>query len=338
MARLKYDARQCDPCLNLQAENPSDLGRNPINSDEPQRPIKRWHTFLKNVLEIIFNLLPRSDQNNLALASQSGRSPRYYKEGIKLDCAELHRALRSHQTGDSFTGLRYASLKRVTLTGTPREIKFNQIKPRPEIESIDLPQCKDVTDLNADWCFKISDKALENLPPDLTTIILSRCRLITNQGLKNLPPNLKSLTIDERTLLSDEALKHFREKLETLSMKECPSISNNGLKLLFNRLKNLSTLVINGENITDDGPTQIPRNLVNLRLIRCKNITDKKIEDLPQNLKKLDLSCAQISIAGLKKLPGTLTELNISYCINIDKNSLSEFQKHRGTLSITKEF
>jgi len=120
--------------------------------------------------------------------------------------------------------------------------------------------------------------------------------------------NLTKLDLSRNEWLDDITAMRDMSQLTSVDLLGDTVISNKDLS---NLPRSLTTLDLNGAQITDAGIKDLPRSLISLDL-RDTQITDAGIKDLPRSLTTLDLNGARITDAGIKDLPRSLTTLDLN--------------------------
>ncbi|XP_029910475.1 protein AMN1 homolog [Myripristis murdjan] len=155
-----------------------------------------------------------------------------------------------------------------------------------------------IKSLNLGYC-QISDLALQQICcPHLKTINLTNCRRITSAGVIALVsscPNLKEVDLKNCDGVTDEAvsaLAHTCRDLEVLSLEGCSMVGDAALLALAENCRLLHALCLSGTQVTDVGITGFvtglcSKNLNELGLSRCPNLTDESFEAVITNCPKL---------------------------------------------------
>jgi hypothetical protein len=118
-------------------------------------------------------------------------------------------------------------------------------------------------------CITLTDLALEWLPRGLRTLILPYARDVTDLGIKLMPRGLTALSLGRASLLTDEAVPHLPRGLQSLKLDNCTLFTNQSAK-------------------------DFPRTLISLELTNNTNLTPSCIQSLPPCL--LRYPCANVTI------------------------------------------
>nr|SVE94211.1 EOG090X05GA [Simocephalus serrulatus] len=254
------------------------------------------------ILAIIFSMLEVRDRGRAAQVCQSWREAAYHKSVWRCCEPKLH--LR-RANPSLFPSLVRRGIRRVQILSLRRSLR-DVTHGLPNIESLDLSGCFNVTDIG------IAHALTADLPT-LKRLNLSLCKQITDSSLSRLS-------------------QHCRQ-LQELDLGGCCNVTNAGLLLIAWGLKSLKSLNLRScWHVSDLGIASLAGlgsdaegnlALEHLGLQDCQKLTDDALMHVSLGLKKLksiNLSfCLSISDSGLKylaKMP-SLCELNLRSCDNI---------------------
>jgi F-box/leucine-rich repeat protein 14 len=196
----------------------------------------------------------------------------------------------------------------LSLRKSPREL----VNGIPNIESLNLSGCYNLSDPNLEWAF-IKEVS------SLTKLNLSLCKEVTDNSLGRIATNCKNLQdLDlagccKITNAGIFSLSWGLKKLKRLNLRSCRQISDQGIgHLTGTTAADLQAAGLGGS------PT-----LEELSLQDCQKLTDESLryvsEGLP-NLRSLNLSfCVSITDTGLKSLAKmtSLEAVNLRSCDNV---------------------
>jgi hypothetical protein len=151
--------------------------------------------------------------------------------------------------------------------------------------------------------------------------------------IKPLPLNLKSL-IFKNSIINDDEFFKIPKNLTLLDISYNNNISDNGV---INYLKDNSTLTelnISSTNISQRIFKFLPECLNTLSVYNCKNVSGD-LNDIPKNLKKLNLNNTSITDESLKNLPNSLIELYLCNNRSITNKGIEYLPSTLRNLSIT---
>ncbi|KAK1789812.1 hypothetical protein P4O66_015686, partial [Electrophorus voltai] len=142
---------------------------------------------------------------------------------------------------------------------------------------------------------KVSDSTLKQIHcRQLRTIILRRCIHITSEGLKALAshcPCLQVVDLTECPAVTDlgvQALARNCKWLEVISLGRCTAITDIALIELGTNCRFLYSIYFCGTEVTDEGVIGLAtgvccQSLKELRMIRCRNLTDNAVAAVLSN-------------------------------------------------------
>jgi hypothetical protein len=197
----------------------------------------------------------------------------------------------------------------------------------------------------------IEDDALKFLPPKLLTLDIGNCLYLASDALKHLGSELKKLVITGCTQLESDALKRIPSGLKILIMDNCKNLESEALKRLPNGLTLLS--IRSCSQFKDDSLKLVPSTVeyldlswcfelslnplydgfVNLKHLEAVGYCNSKIDNLPKNLKSLNIDGSQL--ISLEGLPEGLLSLSIRGCVYL--HSLSYLPKSLTSLTIDRD-
>lgn len=263
------------------------------------------------ILAMIFSYLDVKDKGRAAQVCVAWRDAAYNRSVWRETEAKLH--LRK-QNPSLFPSLVQRGIRRVQVLSLRRSLR-DVMSGVPNIQSLNLSGCYNVTDIGLSYAFS------GNLP-SLTTLNLSLCKQITDRSLDKIAQNLKNL--------------------EVLELGGCCNITNNGLLLVAWGLKKLKELNLRScRHITDIGIGHIAGlsqkaesaegnlELEHLGLQDCQKLTDQALLNVSlglTNLRSINLSfCANIRDSGLKCLARMphLQSVNLRSCDNISDTGIA---------------
>ncbi|CAH9092089.1 unnamed protein product [Cuscuta epithymum] len=185
-----------------------------------------------------------------------------------------------------------------------------------------LKDCKNLQELNFNYCDQISDRGLEHVCclTSLTSLSLRRNNMVTAQGMSALSGLINLVKLDlERSPKIHGGLVYLRglTKLESLNINCCNCITDSDIKSL-TVLKNLKVLQVASNKVTDYGVTFL-RALNKLTLLNMEGcpITAACLESLSAlgSLLYLNLSRCHLTDDGCDKFSGipSLKVLNLGF-------------------------
>ncbi len=183
-------------------------------------------------------------------------------------------------------------------------------------------------------CQKITDEGLKHICDGLRSINkinLSFCVSVTDTGLKSLGKmqNLKELNLRSCDNISDIGIGFLAEEggkqLTHLDTSFCANVTDTAAKYIANGIPELRSLAMANCSVSDEGLLNICKSLKKLETLnigQCKQVTDKSLEVLAQelrNLKQIDLyGCAKVSEIALQKVRRmpNIADLNLQLYMN----------------------
>nr|SVE74716.1 EOG090X05GA [Daphnia carinata] len=254
------------------------------------------------ILAIIFGMLEVRDRGRAAQVCHSWKEAAYHRSVWRSCEPKLH--LR-RANPSLFPSLVRRGIRRVQILSLRRSLR-DVTQGLPNIESLDLSGCFNVTDIGI-------AHALTSDLPTLKRLNLSLCKQITDSSLSR--------------------LAQYCRQLQELDLGGCCNVTNAGLLLIAWGLKSLKSLNLRScWHVSDLGIASLAGlgsdaegnlALEHLGLQDCQKLTDDALMHVSTGLKQLksiNLSfCLSISDSGLKylaKMP-SLCELNLRSCDNI---------------------
>lgn len=215
------------------------------------------------------------------------------------------------------------SFKKLPPNITHLHLRCNTIK-------IDLSNLSKITKLELPYLSKFNEDINLSLPPNLTSLDVSKL-LLNNEQIMKLPTTLRELST---SLLNDtlvaQTTANLPRNLSTLTITNCCRIKEGSSKEL---PRNLTRLNLHLCRIIDNGElAHFPRDLTHLNLEACHTIKNNKLADLPRKLKWLDIrriDTEHLVDDNIEDLPVNLEYLDVSYSYcrgkNITKHDLKKF-------------
>lgn len=255
------------------------------------------------ILAIIFSYLEVRDKGRAAQVCTSWRDAAYHKSVWRGVEAKLH--LR-RANPSLFASLVKRGIKRVQVLSLRRSLR-DVMQGIPNIESLNLSGCYNVTDVGISHAFLFD-------APSLTDLNLSLCKQVTDNSLSR--------------------IAQFVKNLEVLELGGCCNVTNTGLVLIAWGLKKLKRLNLRScWHVSDQGIGHLAglnqeaaggnQCLEYLGLQDCQRLSDEALKYVSNgltSLKSINLSfCVSITDSGLKHLAKmvSLRELNLRSCDNI---------------------
>ncbi len=210
--------------------------------------------------------------------------------------------------------------------------KFSQMSLKG---STDIASLKNLTSLNLDRCYNISDLDIDILK-DLKFLIflsLAQCTKITDKALKLIGENflnLKELNLSQCTKITPigiGTIAKYLEKLQVLNFDDC-NLNDEAINALCcGKLSDLISLYLSRcSEITDEALKSIGKKflkLTELNVFKCSKITTIGIDAIATgstNLKVLNFSECELDNQATNTLFGKLfdlTSLNLSGCSKV---------------------
>ncbi|XP_049814989.1 F-box/LRR-repeat protein 14 [Schistocerca nitens] len=255
------------------------------------------------ILALIFGYLDVRDKGRAAQVCTSWRDAAYHKSVWRGVEAKLH--LR-RANPSLFASLVRRGIRRVQVLSLRRSLR-DVVQGVPNIESLNLSGCYNVTDIGLSHAFVAE-------VPSLTHLDLSLCKQVTDTSLGRIAQYLKNL--------------------ESLELGGCCNVTNTGLLLIAWGLRRLRRLNLRScWHISDQGISYLAGlnrdnadgnlALEYLGLQDCQRLSDEALKHVSTGLttlKSINLSfCISITDSGLKHLAkmASLRELNLRACDNI---------------------
>lgn len=271
------------------------------------------------IITMIFDKLSVRDRGRAAQVCTAWRDAAYAKSVWKGVEAKLH--LRKPWP-NLFQSLVRRGIRKVQILSMKRTIK-DVVYGIPNLESLNLSGCYNVTDINFGHTFTMDF-------PNLKVLDLSLCKQITDSSLAKIAQHLQSL--------------------EVLELGGCCNITNTGLLLIAWGLKKLKRLNLRScWHISDSGIGHLAGlsketaegnlSLEYLGLQDCQRLSDESLKHIAQglgSLKSINLSfCVSITDSGLKHLARMpqLEELNLGSCDNISDIGMAYLTEGGSTIS-----
>lgn len=296
-----------------------------IEEEEAQHQVVGTHIsqLFPEILTEIFSKLAVRDRGRASQVCTAWRDAAYAKCCWRGEEATLH--LR-RATPFIFNSLIRRGIRRVQILSLRRTLK-DVVFGLPQLESLNLSGCYNVTDLNLGHSFSAD-------LPHLKVLDLSLCKQITDTSLSRIAQHLKNL--------------------EVLELGGCSNVTNTGLLLIAWGLKRLRHLNLRScWHISDQGIGHLAglsketaegnQQLEYLGLQDCQRLSDESLKHISEglpSLRSINLSfCVSITDSGLKylsKMP-LLEELNLRACDNVSDIGMSYLaaeNNHRGGSSM----
>lgn len=316
----------------LQAE--CEARSTPITSDETH-----VSCLYPELLALIFARLEVPDKGRAAQVCTAWRDAAYHKSVWRGVEARLH--LR-RANPSLFASLVRRGIRRVQILSLRRSLR-DVVTGMPNIESLNLSGCYNVTDIGLSHAFTTD-------LPSLTELNLSLCKQVTDTSLGRIAQHLKNLEVLELggccnitntgLLLVAWGLRRLRK----LCLRSCWHVSDQGI----GHLCGLSGETASGnlaleylglqdcQRLSDEALRHVSVGLPNLRAINlsfCVSITDgglKHLAKMPE-LRELNLrSCDNISDVGMAYLAeggSRITTLDVSFCDKIGDQALGHISQ-----------
>lgn len=292
-----------------------DHGRTSVTEDIDEEELEECQQgthisqLFPEILTEIFSKLNVRDRGRAAQVCTAWRDAAYAKCVWRGEEATLH--LR-RATPFIFNSLIRRGIRKVQVLSLRRTLK-DVVFGLPQLESLNLSGCYNVTDLNLGHSFSAD-------MPNLKVLDLSLCKQITDTSLSRIAQHLKNL--------------------EVLELGGCSNITNTGLLLIAWGLKKLRHLNLRScWHISDQGIGHLAglsketaegnQKLEFLGLQDCQRLSDESLKHISEglpSLRSINLSfCVSITDSGLKylsKMP-LLEELNLRACDNVSDIGMS---------------
>lgn len=292
-----------------------------VEEEEEQQVGTHISQLFPEILTEIFSKLSVRDRGRASQVCTAWRDAAYSKCCWRGEEATLH--LR-RATPFIFNSLIRRGIRKVQVLSLRRTLK-DVVFGLPQLESLNLSGCYNVTDLNLGHSFSAD-------LPNLKVLDLSLCKQITDTSLSRIAQHLKNL--------------------EVLELGGCSNITNTGLLLIAWGLKKLRHLNLRScWHISDQGIGHLAglsketaegnHQLEYLGLQDCQRLSDESLKHISEglpSLRSINLSfCVSITDSGLKylsKMP-LLEELNLRACDNVSDIGMSYLaadnsSNHRG--------
>lgn len=238
--------------------------------------------------------------------------------------ATLH-LTRSNPT--LFASLAQRGIKHVQVLSLSRKAEPKDlVAGLPNMESLNLSGCYNLSDQNL-------DKAFNKNVSSLTSLNLSLCKDLSDNALSKIAMhcgNLRSLDLAGCCKITNSGLQCIAwglKKLEHLNLRSCRQISDQGIASLCG---------LNGSELNSSFPAS--QSLLSLSLQDCQKLTDESLRYIAQGLPKLrgiNLSfCVSITDTGLKSLAkmASLEDLNLRSCDNVSDIGIGFLAEEHGRI------
>lgn len=320
----------------------------------PSPPPEGTHIghLLPEILTMIFAKLNVCDKGRAAQVCSAWRDAAYSKSVWKGTEAKLH--LR-RVTQTFFSSLVQRGIRKIQILSLRRPLK-EVIVGVPNLESLNVSGCYNVTDMNLSLAFS-SDL------PNLKILDLSLCKQITDSSTGRIAQYLKNLEVLELggcsniTNTSLLLIAWGLKKLKRLNLRSCWNLSDQGIGHLAGMSKELSKAEGNPaleylglqdcQRLTDEALKHIAEGLTSLKVINlsfCVSITDSGLKYLAKmlTLEELNLrACDNISDIGIAYLTeggSRISSLDVSFCDKIGDQALQHLSQglfHLKSLSLS---
>jgi len=258
------------------------------------------------ILCMIFSHLNVLGKGRVAQVSSKWRDAAYSKSVWKGCRAKFH--LRQSNPA-LFSSLFARGITRVDVLSLHGDKSLQQVCALPNLETLNLSGCYNLTDSRL-------DTALDRSIPSLTNLNLSLCKNVSDNSLR--------------------VIATYCKNIQVLDLGGCTKITNTGLLLISWGLNNMKSINLRScWQISDSGichlagmdlpdkPNIKTIQLRDLNLQDCQKITDQSlcyIADQIPSIQRLNLSfCASITDTGMKSLArlSAMEYLNLRSCDNI---------------------
>lgn len=201
-----------------------------------------------------------------------------------------------------------------------------------------INRCPNMVCLDISRSRSFTDRLLD-IPENLEELDISKCEWLTNKNLKKIIeicPNLLKIRLSSNVQLNYSSWSILKglKRLEKLDISHCYQIKDEDFKLILQACRNvthfsleqcnglsdnaffelgkniprLTDLDVSRTNITDSGLIDLTmrcKQLITLKVVRCKNLTAKGILEAVSNapnLKSLDITKCDFSDESLNKI------------------------------------
>ena len=258
--------------------------------------------------------------------------------------ARLH--LRKHNQY-LFPSLQRRGIRKVQVLSLRRSLK-DVMGGIPNLTSLNLSGCYNVTDIGVKQAFQSSAPSLQRLD-------LALCKQITDKAIESIgqyAPGLQELELGGCCNISNQGLRRISQGLQSLrrlGLRSCCHISDDGIAYLCGAAETglgspeLRHLCLQDcQKLSDESLLYISQGLRHLQCINlsfCASITDSGLKHLATmtNLKEINLrSCDNVSDTGIAFLAegnSRLTSLDVSFCDKIGDNALAHIAQGLYTLT-----
>lgn len=238
------------------------------------------------------------------------------------------------------------NIRNLKLSRDSNDDIFTYLQYFPNLTSLDISECRNITDTGIErlakipltklylkGCEKVTDAGIAYLK-DMPLTLLSPCINITDTGLKfleNMP--LMELNLNGCHQVTDAGIPFLPKDLTTVSLQGCYQVTDTGLQHLLENLPTLTVLNISQcREITGAALQRLQSiPLTGLYLGWWNNITDVDLGYLPKSLVDLSLyMCPGITSAGIEHIINNfnnLTNIWLPYGKKLEGNIQEEYQK-----------
>lgn len=208
----------------------------------------------------------------------------------------------------------------------------------PNLKNLNLAYCSDITDAGVAalashchnlrslvlWgCYELTNESIAVLThncPKISTLNLRCCRKITDEGLAGIVAGFRtmySLNFTYCRNITDIGVGYLAAAypmLRRISFAYCVDVTDAAVRSLAQHCFFIECLDLTNCNISNEALLYIAyspmaRNLKELFISTCRNVTDAGITQLGEKCKQLTAfhvaGCDQITLAGLRALPPT---------------------------------
>ncbi|KAF9113446.1 hypothetical protein BGX27_001560 [Mortierella sp. AM989] len=199
----------------------------------------------------------------------------------------LHRNLNQDNTALATHAVSVPSSLSLALPATSSSMLSAQLRSSPSGSSVR----NDTNRLSMTSSLKSLTLDCGDIPDSVIMSLLARC------------PLLEQLSLDWSRNLSDTSLvslKHICPNITMISLARCEGLTENGFKALFKSFPSLTSVVLNGNVLSDSILEELARSchfLQHLNINSCQNVTDLGIQAIL-------LNCAYLTTFNLRFIPG----------------------------------
>ena len=190
-----------------------------------------------------------------------------------------------------------------------------------------------LTNLKLRHVANMSAYCFEYLPRNLVSLELGGPSLeIGTPDLKRLPPRLTSLHITDCSIASETVYSSLPNALTSFLLRitrpypaglNTVPASSKGLPRSLTHLDIVDAQRRSG-GFSNSFFFGLPRGILVLRLIPHERVTHEIVQALPRGLLDIDLGSAKIPCAYIRRLPRTITKLNIRHWADLDAEAIAE--------------